>query len=253
MTGVRRSSFRLATIVVGLAVTGLFVLAASTWFPPRYEATASVVVLPGPGNIPERANPFLFLGGVSQARDILVKLANSDEVRAELLSESSDLDYAVGVDVSGSAPMLAVSASARDPQSALSMRDAVLDYLPRELEALQDKAATPPGSRIESLVLVEDPDATRVDKGRVRGLVAVAILGLGLTFVAVAAIDLLSRRHGGSPAVRLETDTTEAGAAGPGAEDRLTPSRPREANRASGAPIESSPEVHQVAEGAHST
>ena len=55
----------------GLLLAGL--LAFGAWYvvPPSYQRSASEFLVPGTGSLPENANPFLYLSGLSQVADVL--------------------------------------------------------------------------------------------------------------------------------------------------------------------------------------
>jgi len=189
-----RTATRIVVLLLGLAVTGILLWVAAAKLPPKYEASASLMLLPGNGNIPVGANPFLYLGGLSQARDVLVKAANSDQTREELLRSRPSLDYMVQVDPTASAPIMLITSIGSDPEAVLELRDDLLKELPRALKRFQDDAKTPSRSRIDSMVLGVEADAYHDVKSEVRTLLAVAALGLGLTVAALAGSDVMSRR-----------------------------------------------------------
>ena len=69
----------------GLLVAGL--LAVGAWFvvPPTYERSASEFLVPGSGSLPQNAtNPFLYLNGLTQAADVLVRALGSNNVASEI-------------------------------------------------------------------------------------------------------------------------------------------------------------------------
>lgn len=220
--------------LLGVALTGLLVYGALALVPPRYVASASVLLLPGEKVIPTDANPFLFLGGVTQARDVLVTIASSETVNADLRSDDSDASYAVTGDAASGTPMILVTASGGEPSAVLGLRDDVVAILKKELTSIQDKADTPSGSRIRSMVLVSDESPQRDTKSQLRAIVMAVFAGIGMTFAALAAVrPILARRPERQVIAQISPGQVVAEPSIPEAVDPLTivtePSNPRSA------------------------
>jgi hypothetical protein len=181
--------------VFGVALTALLIFGALAMVPPRYEASASVLLLPGENSVPESENPFLFLGGVAQARDVLVKIADSETIRADLRGDYPGVDYEVQPDLTTGAPLILLTTSGSDSDAVLALRDAVLEVLPRELEGFQNAAGSPSGSRISSMLLISDERPQRVIKSQIRAGVVAGVAGVGMMFAALAAAEALTRRR----------------------------------------------------------
>lgn len=182
-------------VLLGIALTGILATAVTHLVPARYVSSATVLVYPSGKSIPKGGNPFLFLGGVAYARDVLLKVVNADSTRADLLSARSNADYEATLDVTSSAPMIMVTATAGTPAASLSLLNAVIDQLPAELQESQDEADTPPESRLETVVLVRDTDTRTVTKSQTRALLAAIALGVGGTFTALAGAEAWNRRR----------------------------------------------------------
>lgn len=183
-------------VLLGLLVTvgGLVTVAGSAQ--PTYRSEATYVLVPGDTTIPEAGNRFLYLGGLVQARDVVLTLMNSDAVRQNILGTRTDWNYVAVADTKANGPMIVISASAPDAADSMELRGVVQDALPDQLDSLQDEAGTPEEAKFTSLALAEDAVATTESKGALRLVLVVGLLGVGLSLVAAGAIDalVLSRR-----------------------------------------------------------
>lgn len=187
-------------VVAGLLATLGLVLGTTAFVQPVYESRATVVLLPGAASITEGGNPLLFLGGLNQARDVLVRKMQSDEVLGRLLEESASDeftrdDFTVEPDALTSGPSIIVTGRGFVPAAATQARDGVVDLLPRELARLQDEVDAPADTRISSLVLTSDEEPALNSRGTTRAMVATVVVGVSLTLFSAALIDsiLLSR------------------------------------------------------------
>lgn len=183
-------------VLIGLVLTLGLAAAAARSAQPTYQAEATAVLLPGESTIPEGGNPFLYLGDLVQARDVVLQSLNSDAVKEEILGGRSDLDYLSVADILASGPMIVITTSAPSAEAALQLREEVLSALPVRLDTLQDEANTPTSARFEALTLSEDAKAVAEVRTQVRAVIAVGLLGLALSLLAAAAIDALARTRG---------------------------------------------------------
>jgi hypothetical protein len=208
---------------------------------PSYEARASVLLLPGQASFPQGANVFLFMGGLGQARDVLVQTMNADTTREQIAAAGQD--YSASPEFVASAPIIVITATGDNPSASLEMRARATTALAAQLTALQDSAGTPVQARITSVVLSEDVQPRANTKARTRALIAVGLLGSVLTMIVAAMLDhvLLARDRrkgvpgGAGPGSEVEHGRT-SGAPDPGPVDRSGPDVPRERpdQRASG-------------------
>ena len=108
-----------------------------------YEATGTVLVFPpsqteGPTGEMSEENPYLSLGGVGQARDVVVRALTSKQV-----GDAFGEDYPVGTtyeivpDYTNSAPIILFTVEAATPDVATEALSSLIDRVPVELEKLQ--------------------------------------------------------------------------------------------------------------------
>lgn len=192
VTSLRR---RWYLVLAGLVVTAGLTAVVSSSVPPIYQMQASVVLVPGKSVIVEGGNPFLYLSGLVQARDVLVRTLGSTEVQAPIASRYPGATVAVQADATTSGPMVVISAEAQRPQAARGALHAMLTALPTQLVRLQDEVGAPTTARIKPLTLTVDNEATAVTKGRTRAVLAVVAVGIVATVLLTGLADglLLAR------------------------------------------------------------
>ena len=179
----------------GLLIAGL--LAVGAWFvvPPTYERSASEFLVPGSGSLPVKANPFLYLNGLTQAADVLVRALGSNNVASEIQRSYPGAGIQVLRDPSTAGPVILIIVNARSDADAAQIIDILLKRTQTELEDLQA------GYSVQSSDLISVKPLTIDQQGTVRPrtqllatggvLAAGAILAI---LVAVVVDGLASRR-----------------------------------------------------------
>lgn len=190
--------------------------------PPTYESGGDVVLLPPQTTVGEGGNPYLFLGDLDQAVDILTRSLMSGETVADVEDEVPGAEFVVAPDWTTSGPILVITGRASTPLDAEAARDAVLDRLPGTLLALQDTLEVPSDAQIESMVLTQDLEPEVVATARMRAVTAAGALGLVGAALAIGLLDasLLARaRRAARRQARSQTAT-----ASPGGSSHTSPS-----------------------------
>lgn len=191
-----------------LASGGLCLLVADL-VPATYESKASIVLVPpestvnpvgeNPDAQTPRGNPYLYLGGLDQALDVVIRSVDSAQTH-ETVARTVPGEFEVTPDWTTSAPLLVVKAEAATSAETARLLEAVLAQVPVSLGRLQDRLDIPAESRITTFVVAADetplPDRTI----QIR-LVALAGGGsLALFALVIAALDGLLQRRRQSPA-----------------------------------------------------
>lgn len=177
-------------VLVGFLMTVGLSGAAYMFFKPTYEVTGTVLLLPPPSAAANGSvNPYLQLGGLRQAVD-LVGVALSDQAtQLELKAISKDVDFTVQADVRTSSPLLVIDVKDSSPETALRIRDLLVTRVPLRLEAMQQALGVNPKDRVTTSVLTLDVQAEEVGKNRLRAAVVAGAGGLVLTLVAATLWD----------------------------------------------------------------
>ena len=193
-------------VAVGLVLTGAMVAGAYVASPPKYNASALVLMLPAKGDVGNGGNPFLMLDGLEQPAGIVAAYFSSEPSRDEVKRVSPDAEYEVGIDDSTRGPVLAVDVTDTSPQAALQTLDFLLQRIPEELSSLQQQVDARGSAVVTSMPLSVDTQSTTDARGTIRAMIAALVVGLVGTVVASFTLDgiLLRRRYGAWPVPRAD-------------------------------------------------
>ncbi|MFZ3415709.1 hypothetical protein [Arthrobacter sp. 3Tela_A] len=204
-------------VVSGILFTAVLCWGASQVVPPSYDAQGSMVLMPPPAAVGDEGNPYLQLGGMSEALDVLVRQANAPAVRDRVLEAYPSATYTIEPDRSTSGSIVVVQATAETEAESLTVLDQAMETLPAVLTRMQDELAVIPVQRIDIMPVVVDAEATLNSKQTLQMLAVTVVVGLSGTLMFTALADgLLLARAG-----RTETPAAEsrhrrgAGADGP--------------------------------------
>lgn len=213
---VQRWYFTLIGLVITLTLCGLAALAV----PVKYQAKAQILVLPPHTSVGTGGNPYLALGGLQAASDVLARAMSDGKTFQLLRSEGITGTYTVARDLTTSGPILLVAADDSTPEGALSTLNGILAQAAPRLAALQDDLNVPPSTRLTSNVFTQDTAASTQRKSQIRAVLVGFAGGVFVTIMLVSAADsVLTRRR------RRRVAATPAE---PGPDD---PDRPRGRNR----------------------
>ncbi|MGX1793226.1 hypothetical protein ACWIDW_09850 [Microbacterium sp. NPDC055312] len=179
-------------------VAGLLVAVAAAWgawtvVKVDYTRTATQLMLPGPGTIPEDANPFLYVGGLSQAADVLTRKMGSPDVLADVTDAYPDAGITIMRDPLSSGPVLLITAVSESDADAGRAVDELVMLTDTTLRDIQSAEGIPDEERITLVTLTRDGEGEVGSKNR---MVAAGGAGVGvsvLTLLLVALIDGLAR------------------------------------------------------------
>ncbi|HLS34106.1 Wzz/FepE/Etk N-terminal domain-containing protein [uncultured Georgenia sp.] len=195
-------------VLLGLLLTAGLAFVAVSAAPPTYESRAYVALLPGEATYPENSNPFLYLGGGTQIRDILLRVMTTDEVREAVLGDTPGAGFSVVPDPMGG-PLVLVAGVATTPNGALETTSAVLDQLPAVLDDLQASRQVPVRARFTTLVVSQDAKPTVVRSNTTRATVIAVAAGLAATVLVTVWFDgMLSSRRRGRRAAHADVATS---------------------------------------------
>ena len=193
-------------VLVLLLLAACSGIAVTKVVPPDYETKASVVLVPPESRENPTGNRYLLLGGLTPARDVVIRSLSSAETHQRVVADSPGADYVVEPDFTTSAPLVLITATADTPASSKAVLAALVAQMPKTLAALQDELRTQPGARITSLVISQDSEAARVGKKQIRAMLAAVGGLLVLGMIGIGLIDGLRERAG----PRADTDPRES-------------------------------------------
>lgn len=198
-------------VLVLVALTGAATYLVAERVGPRYETIGTVLVFPpsesvGPGGQTSPENPYLSLGGVNQARDVVVRALTSKKVSDAFAEQfTGGTEFAIVPDYTNSAPIILFTVEATDPDEAAAALASLMDRVPGELDKLQASLDLSRSERVTSVTLTQDEEPETTYKSMIRAaILAGTVLGsVGLLLIALADGLLAARRRGAEP-VQLE-------------------------------------------------
>jgi hypothetical protein len=171
-------------LLAGLIATLAVAYGAFTTIAPSYQAEGRVLLMPPPASVGAKGNPFLFLGGMGQALDVLVERAGAENVVKPINDAHPGTGYTVTVDYSTSAPVVLITATGKDPAATMAVMKAALQTVPDTLQAMQDQADLRDPLRIQTTTLVVDRAPTK----NVKNQLTITIIAVGAGAVGTVVL-----------------------------------------------------------------
>lgn len=196
-------------VLMGMILTCVAAVVLSETVATTCTSSAAVVLVPGPRSIPKGDNPFLYMGNLIQARDVLVQTLSTEATTSEILDGTKDATVEATADRMTSGPVIMLTATAPTAVRVTALRDAALAALTQRLDSLQDRANTPVRARISALTLSEDDVPEVSSRQRLRLIIMIGVLGLALTLGLTAVIDRLLGKRGQRSEARRRRRTRE--------------------------------------------
>jgi hypothetical protein len=213
-------------ILAGVLVTAGLAYAAATVIPARYDTTATVLMLPPETTVNgKRMNPYLNLGGLEGAADVVSSAMGDRTVQAAVAGEGLDVEYSLGRDYTIAGPVILLEVTGATPSDALEAQEYLLGVLPERLDRLQEDLGVLPGSRITSQVITTSQEADTNRRSQIRAVLVAVVGGLGLTYLLTAFVDgvAMSRRRARAA---TRPDPEQPGSAPPAADVPVATSPP---------------------------
>ena len=204
-------------VLIGLLASAGLTGAAYLMSKSTYEATATILLLPPSASVVESGNPYLQLGGLGQAVDLLGVAMSDQNTTRELRAVSSDVSFSLKADPNSTSPLLVIDVNDSSPEGALTIRDLLVSRVPARLDDMQKSLSVAPTHRITSTLVTSDTEAKVVGHNRLRAAVVVFSAGVALTLGLAAWRD--SRPSG-------RTAKSSGAADSPAGGDDLPPTAP---------------------------
>ncbi|MFT3877026.1 MAG: hypothetical protein QM708_11485 [Propioniciclava sp.] len=182
-------------LVAGIVIAAAAVAGVSTSVPASYTQISSAVLIPAKGVFPEGGNPFLYLGGLTQQRDLLVRTMLSDDVMSRVVNGDPQAELVVEIDGTTAGPVVVLQATSSSPDGATSLLQRANDALVIELGRLQAEVDTPPSAQTTLLPLAQDAEPDRSLKAQLQLSVVVGGGILLITLIAAVWLDGRSPRR----------------------------------------------------------
>lgn len=162
---------------------------------PGYERTATQLLLPGEGTVPPGStNPFLYLGGLTQAADIVVRVMQSEEVLGGIVADYPGTEIVVQRDPTVSGPVVQIVVTATSDDAAAGSLSALVAESAVVLDRLQVEQNVTEDDLMSITTLTQDTTSTLQQKTRLLIGVGTAFGLIVLTLLIASLVDGLSRR-----------------------------------------------------------
>ncbi|RLK47944.1 hypothetical protein C7474_2543 [Microbacterium telephonicum] len=171
-------------IVLAIAIAG----AAWVSIGPAYERSARQLLIPGETSVPEGGNPYLYIGGLSQAADVVVLAVGSANTLADVAERYPGTDVQVTRDTSTASPVIVVTATGPSDAAVGAVVGWLVDDTAAVLDRLQDEQGIAADNRISVNTITVDDHSTVQQKNR---LTMTALVGAGVVVVTIIAASLI--------------------------------------------------------------
>jgi hypothetical protein len=223
------SALRRRWYVVLISILAAAGAGYSAWgtVPPQYERVGTQLLLPGLATIPEDANPYLYVGGLYQIADVIVRAIGPEDI-AEIAGENPGTEIVVERDQSAGAVVVVTVTASSDAAAEASLDD-MLVVTERTLGELQDEQRIPEDQRVSLSPLTQATESTVIQKTRmlITALVGGVLLvgGIGAAVLIDSLVRARRRPHRSTAAASVtmgaipaeideETEAARSGSAG---------------------------------------
>lgn len=187
-------------LVPGLLLTAMITLIAWSAVSPGYSRSATQLLLPGANSVPEGGNPYLFLGGLAPAADVLVRAVGSENVLNEVVKKHPGVEIEISRDTTTSGPIVLIAVTASSDDAAEDALSILIDRTATVLNEFQETEAIPESNRMTVIPVTIDEKSTQESRSRLLAASGAAILGTVITLLAASLA-------GGSRRPRREPET----------------------------------------------
>ncbi|MDJ0323743.1 hypothetical protein QMG61_08190 [Cryobacterium sp. PH31-AA6] len=172
-------------------------LAVGAWYtiPPGYERSATQLLIPGAASMPEGANPYLFLGGLAPAADVLVRAVGSENVLNEMVAEHPDTKIAITRDTTTAGPVMLIAVTAPSDAAAQEVLDLLVTRTATMLEDLQTTEKIASNNRVTVLPITVDTKSVLQQRTRMVGAAGAGVAGVVLTLLLAGLVDGFSSKR----------------------------------------------------------
>lgn len=172
-------------------------LAFGTWsaIPPGYERSSTQLLIPGEASMPEGANPYLFLGGLAPAADVLVRAVGAENVVNDVTAQQSGVQIEITRDTSTAGPVIVIVVTAATDAAAEEVLGLLVDRTESVLTELQETENIAVQNRVSVLPITIDSQSILQQRTRYIASGAVGLAGLALTLIIAGLVDGYSQQR----------------------------------------------------------
>ena len=184
-------------LALGLIATAALCVGATILVPVDHVAKSSVLLLPPKSTVGTGGNPYLALGGLQAAADVLARAMTDGATVKEIAPLTGTASYTVQPDATTHGPMLVIEATDVSGAGAVATLDAILRRAPVVLHDLQSGVGAPTDSLIGLYPITHDVVADTVSKSQIRAVILAGVVGAALTLFGTTLLDAFLLRRGG--------------------------------------------------------
>ncbi|MET0828487.1 MAG: hypothetical protein ABWY26_03120 [Microbacterium sp.] len=173
-------------------------IAVGVWFavPTGYNRSATQLMIPGQNSIPEGANPYLFLGGLAPAADVLVRAIGSENVLNDVVKGRPGTE--IEVTTAGTAgPIILIEVTASNDAAAEEVLTMLVDRTAKVLNEIQNLEDIPEQNRMTIVPVTIDEESEEQPRSRILAAAGVGAIGTVLVLLIASLIDGSRRRRQG--------------------------------------------------------
>lgn len=185
----RRLWRRWYIVIPGFIVAAAVAMGAWYVIPLGYERSATQLLIPGAASMPDGANPYLFLGGLAPAADVLVRAVGSENVLNEVVAEHPGIKIEISRDTTTAGPVILIVVTAESDAAAAEVLGLLVDRTASVLEDLQRTEKIPANNRVTVLPLTVDTQSVPQQRSRILGAAGAGIVVVVLTLLIAGLVD----------------------------------------------------------------
>jgi uncharacterized protein involved in exopolysaccharide biosynthesis len=165
--------------------------------PAIYRSQGSLVLMPAASTVGPGNNPYLYLGGMEQALDVLAAEVSTKDSAKLIADAHPGVSYVAAPDKSSSGSVMRVTVEGGNRTQVRAALKGVVALVPQTLTSLQDVQKVAPNSRITLMTLGVEEEPTVDAKAQTVAVLAAAGAGAGVSVLLTAVIDgrLLARNR----------------------------------------------------------
>lgn len=209
-------------VLPGALIAASLAFGAWSVIPPGYERSSTQLLIPGAASMPEDANPYLFLGGLAPAADVLVRAVGAENVINEVTAGRSGVQVEITRDTATAGPVIVIVVTAPTDAAAEEILGLLVERTETVLADLQQTEKIAKRNRVTVLPITVDSQSILQQRNRFIISGAIGLAGIALTLVVAGLIDGYRQRNRGEE-VDIATEDIAEPSPTPAAPDSETP------------------------------
>jgi len=182
-------------VLPGVLIAASLAFGAWTLIPPGYERSSTQLLIPGTASMPEGANPYLFLGGLAPAADVLVRAVGAENVVNDVTAGHEGVQIEITRDTSTAGPVIVIVVTAASDAAAEEVLGRLVERTDTVLTDLQETENIAVKNQVSVLPITIDSQSVLQQRSRFIVSGAVGLAGLALTLLLAGLIDGLSQQR----------------------------------------------------------